>query len=680
MMASLREWAMFSVVVALLARELAATRQPELLPSSSNATVLLLALLTCVLLVAAVSAASMCSACCRCCFLSAPKVVVVEEEAEREDVLQGRKVLDPDSAHPRRPDAAPVIQCWDPSTMQELGSVAVDTPAAVAAAVERAREAQREWAGSSFAQRRRLLLTLQRFITENAETVARVACRDSGKTPIDAIFGELAVTCEKIRWTIAHGERWLSPEYRGSGLMNSHKTSRVEWAPVGVVGAVVPWNYPFHNVLNPVIAAVFAGNAIVVKASEYAAWSTQYLGRVLSACLEAVGAPPYLVQIVNGFAETGEALVTAGLGKVIFVGSVGVGRAVMQSCASTTPITPLCLELGGKDPFVVCDDTPITPSLLQLACRGVFQNMGQNCAGPERFLVQGAVYGEFCDGVAAIVRRMSQGAPLHSRAIDCGALCMPQHRAHLQRLVRRVFPSYTRSILTGIHLCHACACQETEDGNAPGQVDDALAHGARLLVGGGGAEEGGGDGSSFYPPTVLADVRPGMRIMREEIFGPIMCIVRLPNGAEGDAAAVELANDCEFALSSCAHSASHARAAAICRQLHAGMSAVNDLEGTTYLSQSLPFGGCKSSGFDRFAGPEGLRGLCVARSVVEDRCFAASIPAQLRYPSTGQGYGFGLALLRVLYGYDLSARVRGVGQLIKWSLPSSAIQPPPTGP
>ena len=306
---------------------------------------------------------------------AAPRVEIEETEAEREDVLVGRATLDPASATPRVDRQPRLIRCWDPTTMQDLGTVPVSSPDDVRGAIGRARAAQRVWAGSSFAQRRLLLRTIQRFIVENTATVARVACRDSGKTQVDAVFGEIAVTCEKLRWTIAHGERWLRPEYRDSGLMNLHKTSRVEWSPVGVVGAIVPWNYPCHNVFNPVIAATFAGNAIVIKASEYAAWSTTYYQRVIDACLEAAGAPAGLVQIVNGFADTGNALVGCGADKIIFVGSVSVGRQVMKACADAPTVTPLVLELGGKDPFIICDDANVGASLHQLACRGVFQNM-----------------------------------------------------------------------------------------------------------------------------------------------------------------------------------------------------------------------------------------------------------------------------------------------------------------
>ena len=146
----------------------------------------------------------------------------------------------------------------------------------------------------------------------------RPSARDSGKPLVDAAFGEILTTMEKIKWLLKEGERWLRPEMRGAGLMMFYKSARVEYRPVGVMGAIVPWNYPFHNVFNPLLANVFAGNALVVKVSEHASWSSKYYGRAIKACLAAVGAPTDLVQIVHGYAEAGGAVVTGGCDKVSF--------------------------------------------------------------------------------------------------------------------------------------------------------------------------------------------------------------------------------------------------------------------------------------------------------------------------------------------------------------------------
>ncbi|GIL95004.1 hypothetical protein Vretimale_1119 [Volvox reticuliferus] len=357
--------------------------------------------------------------------------------------------------------------------------------------------------------------------------------------------------------------------------MSFYKAARVEYVPVGVVGAIVPWNYPFHNVLNPLTAALFAGNALVIKVSEHASWSTGYYGRMIEAALEAAGAPADLVQIVTGYGEAGNALVTGGVDKVIFVGSTQVGKLVMRAAAET--LTPVVLELGGKDAFIVTEDADLN-AVIQISLKAAYLNCGQNCAGGERFFVHDKVYDKFLEEVVPLIRNLRQGNPLGPEPVDCGAMCMP-------------------GLAEKVH----------------GLVEDAVARGARLLAGGKlrSALEAGGQ---FYPPTLLADVRPGMKIWEEEVFGPVMSVVRW----SADDEVVELANDCSFGLGSSVFAGSQRRARDIASRLEAGMSAINDF-GTTYMCQSLPFGGVKHSGFDRFAGVEGLRGLCVPKAVCEDR-------------------------------------------------------------
>eukprot|EP00981_Chlorochromonas_danica_P009772 scaffold2815_cov180-Ochromonas_danica.AAC.7 len=474
-----------------------------------------------------------------------------------------------------------------------------------------------------------------RYITENQENCARVAVRESGKTMLDALIGEVLVTCEKLVWLAESGEKYLTREHRDTGRLMMMKRVYVDFIPLGVIGAIVPWNYPFHNVFNPVSAALFSGNAIVIKVSEFASWSIRYYKAIIDACLEAVGAPTDLVQFVVGYAATGSALVTSGVDKVIFVGSPAVGAIVAKTAADN--LTPVVLELGGKDPFIVCDDADVD-SIIQTACRGVWQNMGQNCAGPERFFVYEKVYDQFCNGVSKIVRKMKIGPSLGDSTIDCGAICMgPKQMLHYQRL-----------------------------------VDDAVIKGARVLAGGFIPNKDSPlSKGSFYPPTILADIPENALIAQEEIFGPIMAIFKVKGNSDEEA--VRLANNCDFALSSCAFSGDFFRAQKIASQLVAGMSAVNDLEGCTYMSQSLPFGGCKKSGYDRFAGPEGLRGLCLVRSVCEDLFpgIRNSIPPPMQYPATGTGHLFAQGLIDMFYATTWSGTLGGLFNVIRYSLPGS---------
>ena len=278
---------------------------------------------------------------------------------------------------------------------------------------------------------RKLLRVIQRFILEEQDTICRVSARDSGKPLVDAAFGEVLVTLEKIRWLCNEGERWLKPEKRSSGAMMFYKKARVEYHPVGVMGAIVPWNYPFHNVFNPLVANLFAGNALVVKVSEYASWSSQYYGRVIDAALDAVGAPRDLVQIITGYGEAGSALVTGGVQKVVFVGSTGIGRKVMEAAAKT--LTPVVLELGGKDPFIVCADADLK-QCVPMALRGAFQSCGQNCAGAERFYVHEKIHDKFLAKVLESAKKLRQGWALSS-SVDCGAMCMPKQAQYVQSLI-----------------------------------------------------------------------------------------------------------------------------------------------------------------------------------------------------------------------------------------------------
>jgi acyl-CoA reductase-like NAD-dependent aldehyde dehydrogenase len=344
-----------------------------------------------------------------------------------------------------------------------------------------------------------------------------------------------------------------------------------------------------------------------------------------------VGAPRDLVQFVVGYGMTGSALVTSGVDKVIFVGSPAVGVIVAKTAADN--LTPVVLELGGKDPFIICDDADVK-GIVQTACRGVWQNMGQNCAGPERFFVYEKVFDEFCDGVTSVVRQMKTGPSLGDPLVDCGAIAMgPRQMLHYQRL-----------------------------------VDDAVQQGARLLAGGFiPPSDSPLANGCFYPPTILADIPETALIAQEEIFGPIMAIFKVKGNLDSEA--VRMANNCDFALSSCAFSASSTRAKAICSQLVAGMTAVNDLEGCTYMNQSLPFGGCKKSGYDRFAGPEGLRGLCNVKSVCEDLLpdlIRNSIPPPMHYPATGVGHLFAQGLIGMFYSTSLSGNIAGLVKILTY--------------
>jgi len=254
-----------------------------------------------------------------------------------------------DSNHPGQ------IQCFDPSTLQLLGYVTAMNATQVHELCAKAKVAQRSWARTTFAQRRMVLRTLQKYIVSHQEEICRVCSRDSGKAKVDALLGEVMTTCEKIRCINAHGEHWLQRQYRPTGPMMLHKTAYVEYVPFGVLGIIAPWNYPFHNMLNHVISGLFSGNAVVTKVSEHTSWSAGYFTRMAKAALTIHGHDPDVVQTITGFGEAGAALVQCqDVDKIIFTGSPAVGKKVMEGCSKT--LKPCVLELGGKDPMVFCED------------------------------------------------------------------------------------------------------------------------------------------------------------------------------------------------------------------------------------------------------------------------------------------------------------------------------------
>lgn len=515
------------------------------------------------------------------------------------------------------------VQCYEPATMKYLGYFPALSPAEVKDRVAHARKAQKTWAKSSFKQRRQFLRVLLKYIIEHQELICEVSSRDTGKTMVDASLGEIMTTCEKITWLLSEGERWLKPEYRSAGRSMLHKKSKVEFHPLGVIGAIVSWNYPFHNIFNPMLAALFSGNSIVIKVSEHASWSGCFYFRIVQAALAAVGAPENLVDIITGFAETGEALV-ASVDKIIFVGSPGVGKMIMRNAANT--LIPVTLELGGKDAFIVCEDVDV-PHVAQIAVRAALQSSGQNCAGAERFYVHKDIYSSFVSEVAKIVKSVSAGPPLAGR-YDMGAICLQEHSDRLQNL-----------------------------------VNDAIDKGAEIVARGsiGHLSEGAVD--QYFPPTILVNVNHKMKLMQEEAFGPIMPIMKFSS----DEDAVKLANDSRYGLGCAVFSGSQRRAKEIASQIHCGVAAINDFA-SSYMCQSLPFGGVKDSGFGRFAGVEGLRACCLVKSVVEDRWWPyikTKIPKPIQYPVSENGFEFQVSLVEALYGLNIWDRLRALVNVLK---------------
>ncbi|KCV70674.1 hypothetical protein H696_03029 [Fonticula alba] len=509
----------------------------------------------------------------------------------------------------KSPSNPRMIQCYDPTTGYFLGNIPAMNKADVDGIIKRAYEVGAVWAKTTFAERRRVLLTLQKYIIANQDMLAKIASRDSGKTTVDSSFGEILVTLEKIRWTVSEGEAALKTEYRKPPALMMHRIAQVQYEPLVAVGAIVSWNYPLHNLISPLISSMFAGNATVVKVSEHTSWSATFFANMIRAAFVACGHSPDLLQIVTGFADAGDALVRGGLRKITFIGSPFVGKKIMN--AASDNLTPVILELGGKDPIILCDDCNLGQAV-NLTMRGTFQNSGQNCIGIERVIVHKKIYDQYVEAVKPKVEALRQGSPLEDIDVDVGAMRMVSELDRLEAL-----------------------------------VDDAVSKGARLLVGGSRSLVSKWPKGQYFAPTLLVDVTTDMKIANQEVFGPILLVMRF----EDDDDAVRIANSTTFGLGSSVFSMDTARTKSIISRLDVGMSNQNDYA-VNYLCQSLPFGGVKDSGFGCIGGYEGLRGLCHAKVVTLDRFpfVQTDLPPLLQYPISRVSPDFTTALCSFFYG------------------------------
>ena len=522
------------------------------------------------------------------------------------------------------------IECRSPATGELLGEERAATVAEVELCVARAAAAQRVWARTDFDERRAVLHDLLDMVLVNRAEIARATWLDTGKSRFDALMGEVASTCEKLRHTIRNGETALRPEARIVPTLFAlgGKYAEVQYAPLGVVGCIVPWNYPFHNFLSHAVSALFCGNAVLVKSSEWATYSRRYYLELFQRVLRRRGHAPELVQLLPGYGATGAALVASrGVAKVLFIGSPEVGAKVMAAAAAT--LKPVILELGGKDPFIVLDPCDLETAV-DRAINGAFFNLGQNCISAERMLVQRSLYAAFCQRVQARCAAMRQGIDkVHGGKgdVDVGAMTMPAQRDKVRHLVA-----------------------------------DAQRNGARLLSGG----ELSGEASAsnmFMQPTVLCDVNERCALWREEAFGPVMLIIPVEDERE----AVAVANACRFGLGASVACNDLARAERVAKALECGMVVVNDY-GLSYMIQDLPFGGWKDSGFGRFNGPEGLREFCNLKSFVGLRWTssgALGFPHFLRRPYWPATPEIIEQILVLFYGWGLAVKAAAVAKLVK---------------
>lgn len=526
--------------------------------------------------------------------------------AQASDVQGQRKAMD-------------TIECTNPATGDALGTVIVDTPEAVQNAVKRSRAAQKVWAKSSFKKRKAVLAHISEYLLDHTDEICSQIVTDAGKTFENALLGEIMPTCNKIAWLIKNGRKHLKPEKVGSGIL-MHKKGRIDYVPLGVVACIIPWNYPLQNIISSLVAPLMAGNSVILKPSEQVAFSSQQFLKIIHQALAKEGISLDTVQIVQGYGPTGAALIDARVDKILFIGSVENGRRIIE--ASAKHITPVVMELGGKDPMIVCEDAHLEKAV-HSAIGGCFINLGQNCVASERIIVHKSQYDDFCREVSLIANNMRQQVPSKPGVTDVGSLTSPHQIAIIERL-----------------------------------VNDAIAKGARVLAGGKRREH---LGNNFFPPTILTDLTDEMDIVSTEVFGPVMLIFK----AESETDAIRMANNSNLGLQSSVITHDRERGEKIANQIESGAVCINDF-GLCYVNQDLPFGGTKYSGYGVMNGRDGLRAYTTPKAILADR-FPLEIPPKL-FPVKPLDYEKSKASLQLLFKRSMKDKAKALIKVMGLSI------------
>jgi len=453
----------------------------------------------------------------------------------------------------------------DPSTGEEIGRVPLLDAAGVAAAVARARAAQTAWAKLSYNERARFILRAREIVLEQVDDIANLISRETGKPVTEAIAMEIVPTLDLMHYFAANAKQILKRKRVGLGQYNyMARTSYIVYKPLGVVGIISPWNFPWATPLDEVVMALMAGNAVVVKPSEL----TPLTALKIADVFKQAQLPDGLLEIVTGDGSTGAALVEAGVNKIMFTGSVNTGKRVAEAAAKH--LTPVVLELGGKDPMIVFQDANLE-NAARAAIWGAFCNSGQACASIERCYVHESIADKFVDLVVKETKLLKQDKP-STGDIDVGAMTNQEQ------------------------------LEIVED-----HVSDAVAHGAEVRTGGHRLNKSEG---WFHEPTVVTGVNHSMKLMRDETFGPVLPIMTFRTDEE----AVRLANDSIYGLTASVFTGDLDRGKRIAEQLDAGTVMVNEVVYTHAVAQT-PWGGVKQSGYGRTHGSLGLLELVSARHI-----------------------------------------------------------------
>ena len=502
---------------------------------------------------------------------------------------------------------AATIKSYAPATGQLLGEVPNMGAEEVRAAVRRARQAQEAWGSLPVEERCERVMRYRDALVDRSDELVDLLVRECGKPRHEALLHEVMVAADLTTFFAKVAPKALAPRDLDYHLMK-HRKGIIEYVPRGVVGVISPWNYPLQLSLRDVILAVIAGSAAVLKPSEV----TPLIGRKAKEIWDSAGMPEDVFQVVTGDGGTGAALIDAGVDLVVFTGGVSTGKRVAAACGER--LIPCIMELGGKAPLIACADADIEKTARGIVFGG-FTNSGQVCISVERVYAHESLHERLVDRVVELTKELRQGDPAEG-VVDVGAIIFPRQIDVVEK-----------------------------------HIADAVEKGAKVRTGGKRAP-GPGD---FFEPTVIDGCDHSMTVMTQEIFGPIVPIMKVASDEE----AVRLSNDSHLGLNAYVFSKDKAHGRRVAEQIQAGSVLVNDVVSNGGCPDA-PFGGIKQSGFGRVMGEDSLRDMCHVRHMSVDRVALGSTDP-LWFPYTERSYQWFRKGMRALF--SSGSLVRRIGSL-----------------
>ena len=458
---------------------------------------------------------------------------------------------------------APNLISINPATGEKLGEVKISTDEEIKNKVAEAQSVKLQWKEIGVRKRAEILRKLYNLFEKRKEELAHLVTKEMGMPISQSRSMDVQSGLDYFKWYLENSEKYLSPEITSEDNKSIHT---VYYEPIGVAAVIAPWNFPFSNFVWTAIPNMLVGNPVVFKHSE----ECPLFGKLVDEIVKEANLPNGIFSEIYGDGKVGAKLVEQNIDLICFTGSAVVGKQLYQAAAKK--FIKIVLELGGSAPGLVLKDADID-NVLETIYFSRFVNCGQACDALKRLIVDESIVDKLVEKLKKYLESKNVGDP-ENEETEIGSLVAKRQLDLLKT-----------------------------------QVENAVEKGAKIIIGGSSIE---GSKGNYYKPTILTNVKPNMRVWKEEVFGPVLPIVTFKTEDE----AVKLANDTKYGLGAYVFTRDKNKAKDLASKIDSGMVQINN---TSYILPCSPFGGYKESGIGREHGKYGLRELSQIKVVSNEK-------------------------------------------------------------